>query len=143
MPWHTSYSEMEGYHDEDSKVDPPITHMTHHQYRHPGQAAIAHELYVAHNPTDGMYRVRIGHPGVGGTNHAVSLDAGRLSSQVRATGMVGRSVTAAPPSDALRHLIAGHHEHGDWTQLVDALAEEYPEHFWDAVNAHTAARALP
>lgn len=47
---------------------------------------------------------------------------------------------AAAPSPDLLSLIESHHENKAWMPLLDKLVEEYPEHFTDAVAAHTAAR---
>lgn len=45
-----------------------------------------------------------------------------------------------PASPDLRQMIANHHKDHAWMPLVDKLAEEYPEHFQEATDHHTAGR---
>jgi len=144
MPWHTSYYQHEPYSDRDDESDRPSPFdVTHHQYRHPGRAAIAGELYVAHSPPGGHFRVRLGHTDDGGRHHIASLIHDEYGTSIRRNSESSRHLTVAPPSETLRALVANHGETDAWAPLLDRLAEEYPEHFNSLVDAHTAARAAP
>lgn len=54
---------------------------------------------------------------------------------------LGRGHYGPPPSERLRALIESHGKDHAWMPLLDALAEEYPEHFERPVAEHTRQRA--
>lgn len=105
-----------------------------------------HALSVDHDPgsrvtTHHVMLNRIGDDGVLRqvtlTHHKKNADTTVASSDD--TG-VSHAAVAAPSPDLIA-LIESHHTNAAWMPLLDALAEEYPEHFESAVAEHTRARS--
>ena len=115
-------------------------HETVHGLREPDRHRPSHTLSVAHYPEPSR-----------DTTHFVSMmDPTRNDRSLWwPTGKhgadrayLGHGEYGPPPSEELRTLIETHGAHPDqWMPLLDKLAEEYPDHFNEAVSRHTAARA--
>ncbi len=114
-------------------------HETHHYSPDTG-----HLLSVTHNPAP--------EPGTRDVSHFVSINPYTSTkhsptlwypSEMHGTekSYLGNGQYGSPPSAELQSLIAHHHLDHAWMPLLDKLAEEYPEHFEDAVRNHTVARA--
>lgn len=108
--------------------------------------ATGHSLVVDYENNEDSERgyVSLQHPTDEGkaVGQAIGFRGDRPEAAIRTKrGGETTTETVRQPSDRLRSLVANHHESPDqWPILLNALVEEYPEHFTDAVAAHTAAR---
>lgn len=119
-------------------------------YRHIGQYETAHHnddsehsLIVASHRHGANGVVVLRSPsGDGVQRHTLTFAAGRPTTFTYHNRLgADYPEETHEPSERLKSLITSHHENKAWMPLLDALAEEYPEHFESAVAEHTRARS--
>lgn len=98
------------------------------------------QLTVTHHPSIDTRAASIYNP-TDDTSVAFVQEFGIPKIVKRRSGAVEFSEEVTPPSDHLISLINSHYKNRAWMPLLDALAEEYPEHFESAVAEHTRARS--
>lgn len=98
-----------------------------------------HFLTVRHYPEIGRYEVSLRsgpyHRAITHTDDSPHATVSQFTESGSGNDRV------SPPSERLKSLIASHHTNAAWMPLLDALAEEYPDHFESAVAEHTRARS--